>query len=47
MTPGLIALLALLVLVIAWAALEIRELNQSVGPLANSPIARALSGIGS
>lgn len=46
MEPAIIALLALLTLAVAWAVLEIRSLRESIQPVAESPLVRALSGLG-
>lgn len=47
MNLAITILLALLVIGVAWAVLEVRKLNDSIGPVANSAIVRTLSGIGS
>lgn len=45
--PAFIALLAMLVLGVAWTAIVVTRLSNDINPIANSPIARALSGLGS
>lgn len=44
--PALIALLAMLVLAVAYVAIIVTRLSNDINPIANSPIARAISGLG-
>lgn len=46
MQTTIVALLVMLILAVAWVGLEVRSLKQSIGPVADSPLVRALSGIG-
>lgn len=37
---------AIVAVVLVWLALEVRSLHGSIGPLASSPIARGIAGLG-
>jgi len=39
--------LAIVTIVLAWLVIEVRSLHATIGPLAGSPVARAVAGLGS
>lgn len=43
---GVIALLAFLVLLVAWLALEVRKLHASIAPVTDSSLVRGIVGFG-
>lgn len=45
--PAFLALLALLVVGVVWTAIVVTRLQRDLDPIANSTIARAISGLGS
>lgn len=45
MTQPILALLALLILVVGWAALEVHSLRKQLQPVLESGVARAISSL--